>query len=117
MYYWQKTDHLGIQFKATIRDYLQFFKGSQGAFKGEKETYTAKDGTIDQPGKRANKSVITTVTEKLKWFKETQAEYIDALFAQEATNATGTAKTELKVGEISFGILSSLELLRLKIFN
>lgn len=109
-----KTDHLSAQFKGALRDYVNFFKNSQGAFKGEKKTYAPQEGTIDVPSKRGNKIVITTVEEKLQYFAETHEEYINALFAQEATNASGVAKTTLKVGEMIFGELSSLELLRLK---
>lgn len=109
-----KTDHLGAQFKGALRDYTRFFKDNQGSFKGEKKTYIPKEGTIDVPGKRNNKVVVTTVEEKLEYFTDTHKEYINALFSQEATNAAGLAKTELKVGSKTFGTLSSLELLRLK---
>lgn len=109
-----KTDHLANQFRANVRDYSAFFKDKQGAFRGERKTYEAKQGTIDQPGKKGNKLVQTTVGEKLKYFVETNSEYIDALFSQEATNAAGQARAELKVDDKSFGTYSSLELLRLK---
>lgn len=109
-----KTDHLGAYFKGAIRDYTNFFKNSQGSFKGEKKTYQPKEGTIDVPGKRANKQVVTTVEEKLQYFVENQKEYVDALFSQEATNAAGIAKATLAVDGKKFGVLSSLELLRLK---
>lgn len=109
-----KTDHLNAVFKNAIGDYIKFFKTSQGAFKGEKKTYEAIPGTIDQPNQRGNKLVVTTVTEKLKWLQENSKEFIDALFSQEATNASGTAIAELMVDGKSMGKYSSLELLRLK---
>lgn len=109
-----KTDHLANQFRTNIRDYISFFKDKQGAFRGERKTYEAKPGTIDQPGKRGNKLVQTTVPEKLKYFVETNAEYVDSLFAQEATNAAGHARADLIVEGKNFGNYSSLELLRLK---
>jgi hypothetical protein len=109
-----KTDHLGSSFKSSLLDYVRFFKTEQGAFKGEKKTYEANLGTIDQPGERGNKLVVTTVKEKMDWFQNNSKEYIDALFAQEATNAAGCAKAELLVDNKSFGMYSSLELLRLK---
>lgn len=109
-----KTDHLANPFRANIRDYISFFKDKQGAFKGERKTYTAKDGTADQPNKRGNKLVQTTVPEKLTYFVETHSEYINSLFSQEATNAAGAARAELVVEGKSFGKYSSLELLRLK---
>lgn len=109
-----KTDHLGSVFSRLLTDYVQFFKNNQGSFKGEKKTYVPREGTIDNEKMRTNKLVVATVDEKLKYMVDTVTEYIDTLFSQEATNANGGAKAELKVGDTSFGILSSLELLRLK---
>jgi len=109
-----KTDHLANTYKSAVKDFISYFKSSQGAFKGEKKTYEPKVGTIDIPSERGNKLVVTTVGEKLKWFTETQAEYIDALFAQEATNASGKVRTNLIIDGVNFGEYSSLELLRLK---
>jgi hypothetical protein len=109
-----KTDHLATSYKSSIKDYIQFFKDKQSAFRGEKKTYEAKSGTIDIPSERGNKMVVTTVNEKLAWLRDTNAEYIDSLFSQEATNAAGVAKSKLTVDGIEFGQFSSLELLRLK---
>lgn len=109
-----KTEHLSGPFKASIKDYTQFFKDKQSAFRGEKKTYDPKNGTVDIPSERGNKLVVTTVKEKLDWLKETNQEYIDLLFSQEATNASGVAKATLVVDGIEFGEFSSLELLRLK---
>lgn len=109
-----KTDHLAASFKKMMEDYVKFFKGHQGEFKGEKKTYIPKEGTVDLPNERRNELVVTTVTEKFKWFQETSEEYIDALFAQEATNASGKAKAKLVVDGVDFGEFSSLELLRMK---
>jgi hypothetical protein len=109
-----KTEHLASSYKQNIKDYLSFFKDKQSAFRGEKKTYEPMSGTIDIPSERSNKLVVTTVDEKLQYLVETNAEYINNLFSQEATNATGNAKAELKVGDVSFGILTSLELLRMK---
>ena len=109
-----KTDSLAPLFKGMIQDYAKFFTKSQGAFLGEKRTYEAREGTIDDPSKRGNVLVQTTVDEKLKWFKENSKEYIDALFAQEATNASGNAKAQLIVDGTEWGEFTSLELLRLK---
>lgn len=109
-----KTEHLAASYRQNIKDYLGFFKGSQTAFKGERKTYTAEPGTVDLPNERGNKLVVTTVDEKLQYLSETNAEYINSLFSQEATNAAGGVKAELVVDGKSFGTYSSLELLRLK---
>lgn len=108
------TDNQASSFKQQIKDYFKFFKDKQGAFKGEKKTYTPADGTIDLPSERAITKVVTTVDEKLRYFEETQAEYIDNLFALEATNASGKARAKLVVDGIDLGEYSSLELLRMK---
>lgn len=109
-----KTEHLASSYKQNVKDYLGFFKDKQTSFRGEKKTYEPMSGTIDIPSERSNKLVVTTVDEKLQYLVETNAEYINSLFSQEATNATGNAKAELKVGDVSFGVLTSLELLRMK---
>lgn len=109
-----KTDQLASSFKELLTGYIGFFKNSQGAFKGERRTYAPRPGTIDEPKERANDLVVTTVAEKLTWLVDTQSEYIDALFSQEATNASGNAKARLVVDGHDFGQFTSLELLRLK---
>ena len=109
-----KTDQLASSFKEGIKDYIKFFKNNQGAFKGERKTYTPKADKIDVQSMRANNLVVTTVDEKLQWLEKSSAEYVDALFSQEATNASGLATAKLVVDEVDFGELSSLELLRLK---
>lgn len=108
------TDHLAGQFKGMLDDYGKFFKTHQGAFKGERKTYTANPDTIDDPSARGMKLVVTTVDEKLNYFESNSSEYFNSLFSQEATNASGTAKADLKVNGKSFGTFTSLELLRLK---
>lgn len=109
-----KVEHLAPRYRKMITDFTQFFKNKQTDFKGIRKTYSPKEGTIDEPSKRGNVLVVTTVEEKFKWFEEEAAEYIDHLFAVEATNASGTVRAELKVGDVSFGTFSTLELLRLK---
>ena len=108
------TDHFASVFKKGMEDYVKFFKSSQGSFKGEKKTYEPRAGTIDAPNERLNKLVVTTVGEKLKWFQDNAKEYVDALFSQEKTNASGVAKANLSVDGVDFGELTSMELLRLK---
>lgn len=109
-----KTDYLASAFKKSLEDYIKFFKGSQGSFKGHQKTYDPKVGTQDSPGDRGVVVITTTVDEKLKWWEDNSAEYLDALFTQEKTNAEGLATAELKVEGKSLGMYTSLELLRLK---
>lgn len=109
-----KTDHLASSFKKMLEDYAKFFKTSQGAFKGEKKTYTPNAGMIDIPTERSNKIVVTTVDEKLQYLEESSKDYLDAIFSQEKTNASGTATATLIVEGKTFGVFTSLELLKLK---
>src|SRR5687768_15976572 len=98
-----KTDHLSSVFKKGLEDYVKFFKTAQGSFKGEKKTYEPKPNSVDLPNERSNRLVVTTVNEKLDWLQDNSREYIDALFSQEKTNATGLAKATLTVDGVSFG--------------
>lgn len=109
-----KTDHSSSQFKKLVTDYVAFFKGKQGEFKGVKKTYNPRPETQDLPEMRGFVKVVTTVEEKLDYLEETAGEHIDNLFSIEATNASGTALAELIVEGVSWGTFSSLELLRLK---
>jgi len=109
-----KTDSMATQFKAMIKDYGKFFATKQGAFVGVKQTYEPRDGTIDEPKRRGVQLIQTTVKEKFDWLTETSKEYIDSLFSQEKTNASGAARAILKVNGSEWGEFTSLELLRLK---
>lgn len=110
-----KTDALAPSFKKGIVSYSQFFKDKQGAFKGEKKTYEPRPDTIDLPSERGNTLVQTTVGEKLDYMVENSTDYIDALFSQEKTNASGLATADVVVdGVVIFPSLTSAELLRLK---
>jgi hypothetical protein len=108
-----KTDHMAAIFRGMVTDYVKFFSKSQGAFRGEKKTYEPRDQIIDQPNLRSNVLIQTTVNEKLEWFVDHAAQYIDAAFSVERTNAM-TATATLEVAGKKWGEFTSLELLRLK---
>jgi hypothetical protein len=108
------TEQLAKSFQNMVSDYLHYFNKNANDFEGEKKTYSPREGQLDDPSMRANKLVVTTVKEKLDWFKKTAVGYLQAVFDVEATNASGTAKAELVVGGKSWGEFTSLELLRLK---
>lgn len=109
-----KTDQGAAPFKHMQEDYIKFFKTEQGQFKGIKKTYEARPGTSDEPTKRENRQVVTTVGEKLKWFIDNAVPHLTDLFAIDATNASGSSRARLTVEGIDLGELSSLELLHLK---
>lgn len=108
------TDNLRVAYKNMVSDYSKFFSKSQGAFRGDKKTYSPKEGTIDDPSKRGLTPVATTVKEKFDYFIENVSQFVDALFSQERTNATGVAQAALVVDGKSWGEFTSLELLRFK---
>ncbi len=115
-----KTEHAAAIFKKMVAEYTNFFKKEQGQFRGAKRTYEARPGVVDDPSMRGITKVVTTVKEKLVWFEENAAEFINHTFSVEATNASGKARAKLVVVDggstYDFGELSSLELLRLKSF-
>lgn len=108
------TDQLRSKYKNMVSDFTKFFENSQSAFLGEKNTYIPREGAIDDSSKRKHTKVVTTVDEKFDWFIKESEQFVDALFSQEKTNATGVAAAELIVDGKSWGKFTSLELLRLK---
>jgi len=44
-----KTDQLGAYYRGMLKDYMVFFQKKQGAFLGERKTYTAVEGMLDDP--------------------------------------------------------------------
>ena len=108
------VEHEAASANSMVRDYAAFFKTKQGAFRGVKNTYTAKDGFADKPEKRGVTKVTTTVQEKLDWFEERYIPYLQKLFQVEATNSKGAPRVELKVNGHSFGLLTAAELMRLR---
>ena len=108
------TDALRVKFKNMVADHTKFYSKSQGSFKGAKATYVAREGCLDDMSKRGFTRVVTTVDEKISYFIKESREFIDALFSQEKTNASGLAIADLVVDGKSWGVFTSLELLRLK---
>lgn len=109
-----KVDHVSSSATAMIRDYASFFKTKQGAFRGEKNTYSAVNGYDERPERNTQTRVQTTVQEKLDWFEEKYIPYLKELFSIESTNSGGAYRIDLIVDGISFGKLSAIELMRLR---
>jgi hypothetical protein len=94
---------------------MNLFKKNQGMFQGLQKTYTPRDGQPDDPTKQGTTRVAATVTEEFDWMKsQTLRPYLEQLFAVESTNSKGANTVELKVGNVSFGNLTALELMRMK---
>lgn len=108
------TDKLRSKYKNMLTSYVSFFRQKQGAFRGHKSTYVPVEGFADEPSKRGFIPLITTVDEKMDYFMKESKEFIDALFSQEKTNASGVASAHLIVEDNDWGKFTSLELLRLR---
>ena len=110
-----KRQHSQSIFKKLLSDTLDFFRRKESPFQGFQKTYTPRgDYPIDYQYV-GNKRVVSTVGEKMDYFEKHSGEYINNMLAVEATNATA-AKAELIVDGLSFGMLSTMELLALKSF-
>ena len=107
------SDHANKVWAQLKSNYISYFKNKQSAFRGEKRTYVAAEGTIDEPSKRGNTLVVETVGEKLDYMVETVSPYFNTLLNIEATNAGGAARADIQILDNTYN-LSSLELLRLK---
>lgn len=109
-----KVEHSTSSFNKMIGDYYAFFSKKQGMFEGIKKTFKPREGYLEDPSKMGTTKVATTVGEKLEWFEENAIPHLKDLFSIEATNSKGANRVELKVGDVSFGELTALELMRLK---
>lgn len=83
-------------------------------FEGIKKTFKPREGYQEDARYMGTTKVATTVDEKLQWFEENAVPYLKNLFSIESTNSKGAKKVELKVGNVSFGFLTALDLMRLK---
>ncbi len=102
------------EFKHMVDDIFTKFKTKQTLFKGERKTYIAKEGYLDEPSKRNFVNVVSTVSEQLEWMNTHSQNYFTTVFNIEKTNASGAPKGTLVVDGTTVGEYSSLELLRLK---
>jgi len=109
-----KVDHSTASFKRMLADYANFFKKSQGMFRGIKKTFTPRDGYFEDPTKMGTVVVATTVDEKFDWFNEQFKNWLTEVFSVEATNSKGAKTVELKVDGKVLGNVTAAELLRLK---
>lgn len=110
-----KVEHAGSSFNKMIAEYTLFFKNKQSMFRGFKKTFKPREGFNEDSRYMGTVLVTTTVNEKLDWFEENAIPYLKDVFSVEATNSRGAERTELVVDGISFGKLTALDLMRLKI--
>lgn len=110
-----KVDHSQAVFNKEITAYGNLFKKNQGMFRGERKTYTPREGYPEDQSKMGTTAVQTTVDEQFDWFMKKVAEtYLNEQFSVEATNSLGAKKVPLIVDGVNFGELTALDLMRLK---
>lgn len=107
-------DKIEKTFANMLDDMHGKFKNKQGLFMGFRKTFHALEGFADDATKRGFQNVSSTVGEQLHWFKEHTEDYFETIFTIEHTNSLGNAKAALVVQGETWGIYSTLELLRLK---
>lgn len=98
---------------AALGETLQTFSKRDVLFDGMSKRYVAmeEDSEIIPD---ETKEMVTTLKEKLQQTLETFGIGIDAHLSKEETNASNTAKAELIVDGVSFGVLSATSLLALE---
>lgn len=108
------VDHGASLFKTMTQEYKTFFDKGQSAFKGVRKTYTPREGFADDNSMRQFSKVTTTVEEKLEWYENKAADYINNTLAVDATNSLGANKVELRVDGVLIAKMTVLELMKLK---
>lgn len=110
-----QVEHTASCFKQGVSQYITLFRNKQDMFLGIQKTYAPREGQPDDASKQGTTRVAATVTEEFDWLvANTLRPYFEQLFSVEATNSKGANTVELKVGNVSFGKLTALELMRLK---
>jgi hypothetical protein len=82
-------------------------------FDGVMKVYEPKEEAGEQIPPET-KEIVTTVSDKINYTKESVVKAIDARISMEETNASGSVNAELKVGDKSFGTFSAISLLALE---
>lgn len=110
-----KAEHERAVYTESLRKQGEFFKRNPASFKGEKKTFHAAEGQLEDPTKMGHTVVATTVSEEIKRLVDKALlPYLKDQFAIEATNAAGSARVPFVVDGLNLGSLSATELLRLK---
>ena len=110
-----KAEHERAVYTESLSKQGEFFKRNTSSFKGEKKTFHAAEGQLEDPTKMGHTVVAATVSEELKRLMDRAlAPYLKDQFSIEATNSAGSARVPFIVDGINMGSLSATELLRLK---
>ena len=110
-----KAEHERAIYTESLRKQGEFFKRNSSSFRGEKKTFHAAEGQLEDPTKMGHTVVATTVSEEIKRLvNKALLPYLKDQFAIEATNAAGSTRVPFVVDGLKLGSLSATELLRLK---
>lgn len=110
-----KAEHERAVYTESLRKQGEFFKRNASSFRGEKKTFHAAEGQLEDPTKMGHTLVATTVSEEIKRLMDAALlPYLKDQFAIEATNAAGSPRVPFVVDGLNLGSLSATELLRLK---
>lgn len=104
-----------IQANNILQETIDTFSKKHDHFDGLIKTYEAHE----EEGQKIPpeiKEIVTTVKDKLTYSQQAISKGIDAQISKEETNASGIVKTELKIGDTTFGDLSATSLLALEQF-
>jgi len=108
------VEHTSSGLAKAMESCADAFRSKHSLFQGSKKTFAPRDGYADDPSKQGTVNVAATVDEKLSSLSREWKKHLGNLFQIEATNSVGAGKVELKVGDVSFGKLSAIELMRLR---
>lgn len=106
---------LNQQSKNILEETTSALSKKQDLFDGLLKTYISSEDNGEQIPPES-KEIVTTVAEKLDYAKTAVIKAIDATISKEETNASGSAKAELKVDGVDFGVLSATSLIALEKF-
>ena len=110
-----KAEHERAIYIESLRKQGEFFKRNSASFRGEKKTFHAAEGQLEDPTKVGHTVVACTVSEEInRLMEKALSPYLKDQFSIEATNAAGAARVPFVVEGLNLGSLSATELLRLK---
>jgi hypothetical protein len=101
------------QASRILQETISTFTKKADHFDGIKKLYSSKNTSGDQIPPEIKK-VVTTVSEKLNYAKQSIIDAIDVQLTKEETNASGIVNANLKIDNVDFGDFSSTSLLALE---
>ena len=89
-----KAEHERAVYAESLRKQGEFFKRNPSSFRGEKKTFHAAEGQLEDPTKMGHTVVATTVSEEIRRVMEAALlPYLRDQFAIEATKTVNDTPT------------------------